>query len=297
MNDSGNAVFSTGHVVDIAYLLSRNCAADTVDLTEAEHQALQAARTECEVRAAAGSHGDACDGVPYAGRYYICMANRLQQLDAAGTQFDLSAFRRTALGDEDGPNWSGTRAELFSMCIGDADIDLLPRQQAVYVHACLRWSLSAACDVQQAHEMRLDDKGRERLSRFLTGQCPMSPSQLLDAYGLITSRTWPECSRSLAGAAAGDGFSSAVSQVTCLLQDFQTEDGALDATHLKSAVSSAPGAGRSSSTGVLKRTVNACGETQSLGEFVMCWAARGILTCVFGEANQLARQFPPACTV
>lgn len=222
----------------------------------------------------------------------------MQELDAAGTSFDLAAFQDRTNGYSDDPEWSINENDVFSICIRESGAKLTPRQQAVYTYACMKWCIADLCDQKQLAEDRLDDQGKQRQAVFLNGDCPASPANLLDAFKLVTGRSWAECSQ--AAAAASDDYAAAIAQVACLLQDFKTATGNVDFASLTNAINGAKGATDSTSTYQFNKIVELCSSDTdeiSTEEFVQCWAGYGVYSCAFMEANYLAYVFPDSCTV
>lgn len=159
----------------------------------------------------------------------------------------------------------------------------------------------SACDQTQNEEQKLDAEGKLQHARFLSGDCPASPSQVLDSFGLVTGRTWASCSQ---GLNTGEDYEVEVSRVACLLQDFNTDADKVDFSSLNNAITTAEGGDQSSATGILTYLVDLCGlvdvdtyKEMSAEAFVKCWADWGLYSCSYKEANQLARQFPQTCTV
>ena len=217
-------------------------------------------------------------------------------LNADGTSFDVTAFENNIVSYSKNADWLKDEDEIFAACKRDGDADLTARQQAVYSYASVRWSLNADCDTKQEQADRLDADGAMRRAHFLAGSCPMSPSKLLDPFGLVTGRTWAECSQG----ATGHDYAAEVSRVACLLQDFENADGNVDFATLKSAINAAEGSARSGSTFILRSVVDTCTPTagsMSTEDLVKCWATWGAYSCAYDEANELAKQFPQACSI
>ena len=93
-------------------------------------------------------------------------------------------------------NYQTTARKLMDACKRASSAQLTPRQQAVYSMLCFRWSLFADCD-RQHNSGTLDADGTLRRVKFLSGNCPLSPSSLLDTFGVVTGHTWMQCSHGL----------------------------------------------------------------------------------------------------
>ena len=226
-----------------------------------------------------------------------CFFHSSNVLDAAGTSFDVAGFEKSIVGYSKNADWLKAEEDIFAACKRDGDANLTPRQQAVYSYASVRWSLNADCDTKQEQVQRLDADGQLRRALFLSGDCPMSPSKLLDPFGLVTGRTWGECSQV---GQTGEDYAEEVSRVICLLQDFETADGTVDFASLNSAINAAEGSDRSASTFILRSLVDTCTPatgSMSTRDLVKCWASWGLYSCSYKEANELAQQFPQGCSI
>ncbi|XP_043217648.1 uncharacterized protein LOC122379469 [Amphibalanus amphitrite] len=296
-----NAPFVTDEVVDSFEMLHvRQCEPEGFDWTKEGHQELKEILEGCESKVKAGGLGADCDGVEFSALYFLCIANSVGELDAAGTSFDLDAFQDKTDGYSDDPKWSITEEDMFTHCIRRSTADLTPRQQAVYAYACMKWCFAVSCDDTLIEEQRLDNEGRQRIVSFLNGHCPLSPTVIVDAFGQLTSRTWAECTDSVAS--ISDDYDAAVGRISCLLQDFQAMDGTVDFDSLSSAINSIPGDSDLAPTLSWNLLLDVCGPSDAAAsvstvEFIECWAGYGLYSCAFMEANALARLFPSTCTV
>ena len=197
---------------------------------------------------------------------------------------------------------------LTRSCARASPASLTPQRQAIYFYCCMKWSLFADCDQQQGANGTLDKDAKLRQARFLSEDCPLSPITLLDAFGLVTNRTWAYCSM---GFYTGDSvtmlYEAAVNRTVCLLQNFVNQSGMVDFQALVDAIEDADIDELSASTDPLIRLVDECAveeegnQTNYRGmtpeEFVNCWAGIGVLSCARHEAAKLASSFPESCVL
>ena len=200
--------------------------------------------------------------------------------------------------------WNSDVRRILARCRQASVAGLTARQQAVFSYGCLKWSLFADCDRIQEGKNSLDSAGKLRRARFLSGDCPLSPSSLQDALERIADRPLAECSQGLySGEDADRLYDAQISRIICLLEKFTDSAGSIDFPKLRTAVARAqrPAA-------QLLKMVNVCGTRRELfgtsqnkeisaKEFAECWAGEGIFSCAFQQANQVAAQFPDSCAI
>ena len=229
---------------------------------------------------------------------------RRGQVESDG--FNITAFEEGLAMFSDDEAWQSLLNELIPSCARACPASLTPQQQAIDIYTCIKWSLFADCDQQQDNNGTLDDTGKLRRARFLSGDCPLSPNRLLDAFGRVTNRTWADCS---AGLYSGDNntllYEAAVNRTACLLQNFVNQSNMVDFQALVNAIEDADTNDFSASTDLLIRLVEECAVEEQGDEenyrdmtpedFVNCWAGLGVLSCAKHEAAQLASSFPEAC--
>ena len=208
----------------------------------------------------------------------------------------------------DDKTWHPLEEGLTRSCARASPASLTPQRQAIYIYSCVRWSLYADCDQQQGANGTLDEAGKRRRARFLSEDCPLSPITLLDAFGLVTNRTWAACS---VGFYSGDSvtmlYEAAVNRTVCLLQNFVNQSGMVDFQAFVDAIEDADTDGISASTDLLIRLVDECAVEEQGNqisyrdmtpeEFVNCWAGVGVLSCAKHEAAKLASSFPESCVI
>ena len=203
----------------------------------------------------------------------------------------------------------------MNMCKRMSWAPLTPQQQAVYTYLCVEWKLFAGCDLQQSMEGSLDEEGMLVQSRFLAGDCPFSPTILLDSFGLVTGRTWAECSQGIySGDDASQRYASEVSRIACLLQDFNDANGNLDYDKLKSAIQAVDFLDGPASTDLLWLLDDCTGRNSfvppgppevaarvaapvTAEQFAKCWGTRGAFSCAHQEADGVASMFPESCVI
>ena len=225
-------------------------------------------------------------------------------LDVRATFFNASAVRASITSDSEDPVWVNATARVFAGCLENAAPELTPRQMAVYTFTCIRWSLFAVCDRQQDQRNSLDAEGALRRTRFLSENCPLSPSSLRGVLELVTGRTPEECSRRLhASNYAHEQYEFQIVCIASLFRNVISADGTVDLQGLKSAIPyGQPGAEE------LLFVVNTCLNARRIvspgyysrltpREFVNCWADWGVLNCLYQEANQVATRIPNSCDV
>ena len=190
---------------------------------------------------------------------------------------------------------------MMNICQRMSWAPLTPQQQAVYTYLCVEWKLFADCDLQQSMQGTLDEEGMLVQSRFLAGDCPFSPTILLDSFGLVTGRTWAECSQGIySGDDASQRYASEVSRIVCLLQDFNDGAGNLDYDKLKSAVEAVDFQGGPASTKLVWLLDNCTGSNSqqiTTEQFAKCWGTRGAPSCAHQEADGVASMFPESCVI
>ena len=200
--------------------------------------------------------------------------------------------------------WKGSRKDLTSICKRASSARLTPRQLALYSLLCFRWTLMADCDFIQAD--KLDDEGKLRRAQFLSGDCPTSPGRLLDAFGLVPSRSWAECGKGLyTGNNATQQYEANITRIACILSDYKDMSGNVNHDKLMTAIDNGAESDVGASSFLLKRQVDRCAgkwkadkmtyKQITLEEFVKCWASHGVFSCATQEANQVASDFPDSC--
>ena len=172
----------------------------------------------------------------------------------------------------------------------------LPR--AIYMYLCVRWSLFAECDHQQAqwaeNDGRLDDSGLLRRARFLSGSCPMSPATLLNRLGMFSDARKLKCSKltRYTGDSASQLYQAEVDKTVCLLGDYMLDNGNLNSEHLIKQADAR-----------VRKVVHHCVDYRlgtsylSAEKFVRCWAGFGVFDCAKTEAQRVAKKsVPESCS-
>ena len=221
--------------------------------------------------------------------------------------FNMNAFKDELASYSNDERWQPMLAILY--CARASPASLSPQQQGIYMHTCVTWSLLAACEATRGIDTgTLADTEKLRRARFLSEDCPLSPSSLLDAFGLVTKRTWADCS---VGLYTGDNptllLKAAVGRIVCLLQDFVNQSNMVDFQALINATEDADTDGLSASTDLLIRLVDECAGMERNGThhyvamspevFASCWAKLGVPRCAKHEAAKLASSFPESCVL
>ena len=249
-----------------------------------------------------------------------CSLLSLGHLDAAGSAFDWSAFERSMLAytPDIATDWFlGDKEQqiLLEGCLRSSDARLSTRQRAVFSYACWQWTMACECDDYQELRGRMDEAGKWRNIRLLSGHCPVSPQLCLDGFGKVAGRTWTECSE---GVYEGNNdvdrrYASEKTRIACLLQDFVNEYGYMDGPRML-ATNDAKNTNMFRHNR-LARIFGGCTMFPESGNYMTkppqlyfktnytmtallhCWSTGGTLGCGYQDANRLALEFPESCTV
>ena len=232
-------------------------------------------------------------------------------INADGTAADLDKLKKLRLSFSADQHWQDLVTDSMASCQDAAPAQLTARQLAVHSFLCFKWSLFADCDGQQEKLDMLDAEGALRRARALSGACPESPSRIQNSLEKIAGRTWEECSRGLyTGDDAKKMYAAEVSRVACLLQDFNDIDGNIDFSRMVEAIQEQNEKGDSQSITLLRMVEKctaceplspdfdaACYPDMTAEKFAKCWASRGVLSCTYQQANQVASGSSDTCVI
>ncbi|KAF0303503.1 hypothetical protein FJT64_024512 [Amphibalanus amphitrite] len=188
------------------------------------------------------------------------------------------------------PTWVADNEKMIDDCQSNVQQGLTLRQTAVYAYTCLKWSLFADCDSQQAEDGELDAEGQQRRADFFYSDCPLSARTLQELLEAITGRTFLDC-----GLDSPAGYAATIENMRCLLHNFQNGVN-MDYDALKSALNSAfTDTNAQEPKALLDEVVTKCESNRKTEDFVKCWAEAGVLNCVYKEANEIAAAHPELC--
>ena len=185
-----------------------------------------------------------------------------------------------------------------------APAGLSARQQAIFSYTCFAHSLQVQCDEQQTANGTLDDEGLLRRTRYLLGECPLSPLSLARGFGLNATRS--ESSQEGVPTPTQPNatllFEAAVRRVVIGLQGLAGPDGNIDFRPLVASFSSGTPPSPAVVTLLRELEVFGCARDDS-GQlvpvstdfFVRCLAENAVYSCARQEAEQVARLFPDTC--
>ena len=228
--------------------------------------------------------------------------------------FNTTGLEEDMLSFTDDVSWNTavvTVVRMMANCKRRSSAQLTAVQRAVYSYVCIKWNLFSDCDLRQSENSALDEAGTLRQARFLAGHCPLSPSMLLDAFGMVTGRTWEECSKDLySGDDVSRHYDAQISRVACLLQNFSDVTGNINFVTMIKSLRGPNLKEDPHSMGLLLMvgdctvcdplfpdTDPSCFPSMATESFVRCWASKGVSSCADMEANRLASAFPQTCTV
>ena len=227
------------------------------------------------------------------------------------TAFNIAGLERDMLSFTDDVSWNSAETSMMANCKRRSSAQLTAVQQAVYSYMCIRWNLFSDCDLKQSENGALDEAGMLRQARFLAGHCPLSPAMLLDAFGMVTGRTWEECSKNLySGDDVNRQYGAQISRTACLLQNFNGVAGNIDFVAMVERLRSLKLKEDPHSMGLLRMVADctgcdplspnidtSCYPNMTAESFIKCWAGKGVFSCADMEANRLASTFPQTCII
>ena len=147
----------------------------------------------------------------------------------------------------------------------------------------------------------LDEDGKRRRLRFLSSDCPLSPRMLKNTLERITRRTFEGCSQGLdRGKDVDQLYEAQISRIFCLLAnfiDFSTRNANVNFYMLRKAIQNERRRTYSRQAIQLLKILKSCDYCDNPREFVECWANKGVIDCVYAEANEEASVFPNSCSV
>ena len=148
----------------------------------------------------------------------------------------------------------------------------------------------------------------QRKSRYLSGNCPLSPKTLMKDFKINGSR-WEDCEK---GTYKGDNvtlqYDSDVSVVACLWKGFTEADGLMDLSRMIAAFNSTIEPHDKATSNKLSEIENwSCLHTLpgkdgknlriTPKNLAKCMADNGVYSCARQEARQLAGSFPKSCVL
>ena len=201
--------------------------------------------------------------------------------------------------------------EEITLCTASPPANLKPRQQAVFSYLCTLWTLFLQCDDKfERHYSRLHGESFQRRTRYLSGNCPLSPTTLRNAFRM-KNPSWANCSEAKANYtedAVNLHYDEAVSRAACYLKNFETANGLMDIRKLITSMNSTIAPGDKTSSKMLEEIVGwscryALDKTADQEHiritpegFAKCMAENGVYSCVRQEAMEVARNVPETCS-
>ena len=226
---------------------------------------------------------------------------RRGQLGSTATSFNTSGFEGFIAAINASGKATAQQIIELTRCIAQFPAGLSARGRAVYSYLCTTFSLETQCDQQLSGDDMLDEEGLRRRTRYLTGDCPLSPISLARVFGLNATRS--ENSQGLNTTNATLLFEVTVRRVIFGLQGLVGDDGKIDFSKLVLSFSNASSPNIAALLVLQKLAEFGCARNArgelipvTADSFVRCLAENAVYSCARQEAAQVARAFPDTCT-